>query len=395
MSIQKRVRKKGSVYVVHYYDTDAKKYVNKSFDRKTDATAFESIVNLAKRRGELALLDAGTETLNEFIAEWWERHGERFLAPVTQKTYRAFFKRFISPKLGTMQLRRITPSTVVSLRDHVLDESGDETARVTIALLQGVLERAVEWERIQINPVKAVKKPARIRSTRARALDPGHIERLVGGLDDRSRILIYLCGYGGLRPGEALGLEWGDIGTNVLSVSKSVSLGEVGGTKTGVSRMVRLLPSLAQDLNRFRLASGTRTGRLVTRADGQPWKDHDYRNWRKRTFQPAWAKLGGGVQADLYGDNGTDHERADSSLRVYDLRHSFASLLLHEGRNPAYIAEQMGHSIQTLLSTYIHIIEELRDAAPKSADELIKEARASTGMRIAGLDLRSTNEVSS
>jgi hypothetical protein len=51
------------------------------------------------------------------------------------------------------------------------------------------------------------------------------------------------------------------------------------------------------------------------------------------------------------------------------------SLLFVEGINPAEIAEQLGHSCQMLLSTYTHVIEELRRGERHSAEALIKQAR--------------------
>jgi len=36
--------------------------------------------------------------------------------------------------------------------------------------------------------------------------------------------------------------------------------------------------------------------------------------------------------------------------RPYDLRHSFASLLLHEGRSVIYVARQLGHDARLTLS---------------------------------------------
>src|SRR5437588_9141199 len=48
----------------------------------------------------------------------------------------------------------------------------------------------------------------------------------------------------------------------------------------------------------------------------------------------------------------------DPVPRTYDLRHSFVSLLLAEGRQPVWIAQQAGHSLAVLLSTYAHLIEE-------------------------------------
>ena len=48
----------------------------------------------------------------------------------------------------------------------------------------------------------------------------------------------------------------------------------------------------------------------------------------------------------------------------YALRHSFASLLLHEGRSVIYVARQLGHDARLTLSTYGHVIDEL-DEAPQ------------------------------
>ena len=54
--------------------------------------------------------------------------------------------------------------------------------------------------------------------------------------------------------------------------------------------------------------------------------------------------------------------------RPYDLRHSFASLLLAEGRQPLYVARQLGHSVAVLLSSYAHLIDEYEDAQHIDAD---------------------------
>ena len=69
--------------------------------------------------------------------------------------------------------------------------------------------------------------------------------------------------------------------------------------------------------------------------------------------------------------------------RPYDLRHSFASLLLHEGRSVIYVARQLGHDARLTLSTYGHVIDELDDAPRIDAEAAIAEAR---GM-LAGTEL--------
>ncbi|MGZ4193610.1 MAG: hypothetical protein ACXVRW_14245, partial [Solirubrobacteraceae bacterium] len=80
-------------------------------------------------------------------------------------------------------------------------------------------------------------------------------------------------------------------------------------------------------------------------------------NWRKRNFARALRALA--IKA-----------------RPYDLRHSFASLLLHEGRSVIYVARQLGHGAQLTLRFYGHVIEELDDAPQTTAETAISEARA-------------------
>jgi integrase len=63
------------------------------------------------------------------------------------------------------------------------------------------------------------------------------------------------------------------------------------------------------------------------------------------------------------------------AVRPYDLRHSFASLLLHEGRSVIYVARQLGHDARLTLSTYGHVIDELEDAPRIQAEDAIREAR--------------------
>ncbi len=158
-------------------------------------------------------------------------------------------------------------------------------------------------------------------------------------------------GYAGLRPGEALALTKADIGKRSVSITKAVSLGEVGATKTKVDRVVPLLAPLAEDLAHIP------DGLVVPRSDGEVWRDHDWRNWRKREWRPACERVG------------------ISGVRPYDLRHGFASLMLGEGRNPIEVASMMGHGVQVLFSTYAHEIAELRGAAPMSAEDRIATAR--------------------
>jgi integrase len=360
VSIEKRQRRKGTVWVVWYRD-DLGRSRNKTFDRKSDAEAFEAKVKLLKRSDELADLDAGKEPLEEFVAEWWTLYGERHLKPKTRKQYRDLLDRFVLPDLGRLPLRKITPRILETWAAE-LEASGvpGPTLRKTLGMLQGIFERALAWGRVKSNPVKSVKKPAAGRKRLIRALSPKEIEDLRAALPRLpDKTLISVLGYAGLRPGEALALTWGDIGEAAIAVDKALSLGELKGTKTERVRSVPMLRPLVQDLAEWRFASGRPgDGALVFPAsDGRHWREDTYRNWRRRIFTPAAKAAGLGA------------------IRPYDLRHSLASLLFAEGRNPAEIAEQLGNTIETLMSTYLHIIEDLRGQRPQKAENVIRKAR--------------------
>ena len=97
-------------------------------------------------------------------------------------------------------------------------------------------------------------------------------------------------------------------------------------------------------------------------SSGTFWRATDWRNWRKRIYKPV---------ATAVGIDGA---------RPYDLRHAFASLLIHEGRlSVVEIAAQLGHNPTVCLDTYAHVMAEERGGEHVSAEEQIVQARAGFG----------------
>lgn len=62
-------------------------------------------------------------------------------------------------------------------------------------------------------------------------------------------------------------------------------------------------------------------------------------------------------------------------LRFHDLRRTFASILINGGCEGPYVAEQPGHSVEILYSTYTGLFEARDGAQRKRAAEAIKAAR--------------------
>jgi integrase len=145
-----------------------------------------------------------------------------------------------------------------------------------------------------------------------------------------------------------------------LLIEQRVAAGAVRrSTKTRQNRTVRLLGPVAQDLLEYRLWSGSPAADalIFPGSSGKPWGDSALGNWKARAFRPA---------RDAAGAKGAT---------PYTLRHSFASLLIWEGRPITYVAAQLGHSPAMTLRTYAHVFEELEDSERTSAEEAIRGAR--------------------
>jgi integrase len=354
-----------AVYRVRYRDAAGNRR-SREFDSPEDALDFRAQVRLLRRQGDLSALDAGHERLADFAAEWWELYAGRHLSVSTLETYKSIWNVHVNPRLGHLELRQITPLALEQFAAELADDGvGAATIRKAMSMLQGMLGRAVAWNKLRTNPAPAAKKPSAPRQRAIQPLAPAAVERLrrrllqnpAHGLRDAT--LISVLAYAGLRPEEALALGWSHVRFNTLLIERKLVRGQlVAGQKNKRTiRTVNLLRPLADDLRAYARHAG-RDGLVFPKPDGGPWLDHDFRNWRKRVFRPAAEACG------------------LPALRPYDLRHSFASLLIHEGKPLMEIAEQLGHSVETLLRHYAHLIAEMAGQPPISAERAIQDARA-------------------
>jgi integrase len=206
------------------------------------------------------------------------------------------------------------------------------------------------------------------RRDEVQALSPATVEAMRAALGVRDAALLSVLAYAGLRPGEALGLRWGDIRERTILIQRSISLGEEADTKTRQHRTVRLLVPLAADLRSWRMAAGRPSDdQLVFPSNhGQPWTLAAYQSWRRRAFRRAM------------------HAAGLAHARPYDLRHSFASLLLHEGRSVIYVARQLGHDARLTLTRYGHVMDELEASPRIEAEAAIIAARQRFGQSAPG-----------
>lgn len=308
----------------------------RSFDRKKDAQKWESQMRLAKR-GYGVHVDPIT------VQELWERWRDSHLKPKRAKAtlvnYEWIWNKQIKPKLGGVQAQRLCHDPQLLddwYADRVADGAKPASLRKSMVILQGVMKAGVRWRLVPFNPVQGMEKPS---ANRERFVTPPSREQvweIINLLDaPDEKVFVGLMGFAGLRPGEAMALQWSDIREKTILVDKALdSAGVVGATKTGAIRTIPLNDDLRLVLA---LADRTDSGGAVL-----PHFRHDrYKGWARTRYARAARKA-----------------LTVEKVRPYDLRHAYASRLIHEGCVIPMVALAMGHSQQMTLRTYSHLFAE-------------------------------------
>jgi len=351
-------RKASGEWAVRWRDAGGRNR-QRTVGRRRDAELLDSELRRRRRLGSLAQLDAGGESLDDYVADTFTPAHIAPLAPTTQRQYAYLYDRRISPALGACALRDLTPDMIASWQGELLAAGvGRESIRKTATLLSAILQRATESERIIRNPARLVRPvPPAEQRREVRPLSPSEVERLRARLGPRDATLVSVLAYCGLRPGEALALRWRHVGERVLTVHARKTR-----RHSTRPRTVPMPGPVAADLAAWRLASGgSREEDPVfpdaTGARGQ----ESYKSWARRTFAPAVAAAG-----------------LPAGTSPYTLRHSCASLMLHEGRSVIEVARRLGHRPSLTTDTYGQVIDELAGAGHVDAERAIREARAAS-----------------
>ncbi len=339
----------------------------RTFTHRKDAERFAAEIERRKELGELVLFDQANRRVEELAAEWWRRHAVPNLAEWTRRGYKPLLANHIQPRLGFYKLREITPEVIADFRaDLEAAGVGRHAVRVSMVILQSMFKHAIRWRWVPgPNPVQQVEKPSGRRERAIVCLAPAQVEAIRTALLERDKLyaatMVSVIAYQGLRaPEELLAIEVRHVRARTLLVEQRNIDGEiVAGQKVRGfhPRAIDLLEPVKRDVSEYLLATGIRSGLLFPRADGRPWRSHDWKNWTRRVWHAA--RKGAGIE----------------SLPPYDLRHACASLQVRAGLSIPELAEQMGHSPAMTLNTYSHVIRELKGEPVVSAEEQVERAR--------------------
>jgi integrase len=240
------------------------------------------------------------------------------------------------------------------------------TVQYTHAVLQRALKQAVRWSMIPRNICEAVDVP-QVRREEIQPLNAEQARRLLRTTSgERLEAFFVLAVHTGMRPGELLGLRWEDVTlgdtSGILQLNRALSAGELATPKTKGSR------------RRIKLSTGSARALKAHRK-----RQLEEMMQRPRLWQDQGLVFPSNVGTPLSHRNVVRSFKAllrrsglPTSVRLYDLRHTCATLLLSRNVHPKYVQELLGHaSISQTLDTYSHIIEGMDGGVTDAIDEAL------------------------
>jgi integrase len=324
------------------------------------------------------------QTVQQYMEDWLERVLRPRAKPRATESFGTISRRHIFPTLGRIQLAKLTPQHVQRLLDEksktITDASGKvkqkglsaQTITNIRTVLRSALAQALKWGLVHRNVAALVSAP-RISRKKITPLDADSARAFLAAARGHRFEAMFLTTLTlGLRRGEVLGLRWQDLDLDArqLRVAQSLQRLKTGSTdmgrktelratetKTdGSQRTIALPDSVVAALKSQRARQAEE--RLVA---GPKWQDAGL------VFT---TPLGRGIEPILlHRAFKAILEKAGlpTTLRLHDLRHSAASLLLAQGVPPRAIMELLGHqSISTTMNLYAHVMPAMmREAADK------------------------------
>jgi len=343
-------------------------------------------IELARLISELengGFVEPQSLTVAEYLGKWLASQKGSNVSAKTYERYEEICDRHLTPALGQYRLQKLQPMQIQSYYTEAqktgrLDGKGGLAARTVLhhhRILRQALQQAVRWRLVSINPADAVKPPRPPRRE-IQTLTEQETAILLDGLSGtKFYVPSVIAVTAGLRMGEILGLQWGDIDLDkgTLSVRRTLERTRQFGlrlkepkTKRG-SRMV-MLPQITIDVLRqhrleqaqSQLRLGLRLGDyslIISTLTGDPTNP--------RTFTSGFTLKYASIQK----------KTGIPRITFHGLRHTHATQLLAAGIHPKIAQERLGHStIATTMDLYSHVTETMQEDAALRVDEALRSA---------------------
>lgn len=291
----------------------------------------------------------------------------RGLAPRTISDYKKIFEGEILPFFKTTSIQDLTPMDVNRFLKHLEQNGKKNYSRKYYQQLNEIGQYALHLGYISINPCSQVEAPKQAQKE-AQTYEPEECRKIIAALNayrlTEWRAFFMISLYTGMRPGEVIGLNWTDLDGDTITVQAgSVQLkGEhtkrTDRPKTKKSVRKILLPDVV--VSALKLWKTKQATYRIQFGSAWPEPDAMFTNDlgnRIRSATPArrWTIF--------CKENGIRH------LRLYDLRHTNASLMISQNLSVRDVSARLGHAqTSTTLNIYAHAF---MDANQRATDAVM------------------------
>ena len=360
-TIRRRHLKDGTVRYDARYRA-AGRQVEKTFRRKRDAEAFLDKASAAVRDG--SYMEVRPSLMRDVFSAWGEDLETRVklgeVRASTASTYRCNLAVHIEPVLCDYRSDRLTARAMAKWRAGLASKvDGGEMSPKSFNNVFTLARQILTWARhpaqghLAHDPLVGQKR-LRLKPKEAEYLEDDDMTALLKAAADQpeANAVIHLGLFAGLRRSEIFGLQWGDIADGEaelggrIRVRRAAVDREITPPKTDNRNRVVDVPQRVLDVLATHRATCPPMGAgfIFRTRTSMPV---DPGSWYKRTFTKV-----------------RDRAKLRSSIGLHSLRHTYASLLVHQKESPKYISRQMGHySVAFTMDTYGHIFEETRTEA--------------------------------
>jgi integrase len=312
-------------------------------------------------------------SVGAYLTERWLPGQKGRLRATTLASYEQLICSHVIPTIGAVQLQKLTAEDLDALYATLSETHRPKTVRNIHGTIRKALSDAEPKGSVQRN-VADLADPPKLSAAPKRDMriwTGPQLRRFLGLMEShRLHPAYFLAANTGMRRGEILGLRWGDVdlAAGRLSIRRAlVSVGyklSVSDVKTDQGRRsidldgptVAILRSWRARQLEERLAIGSRHedhGLVFARPEGTPL----HPDYFSQTFDRAVARSGLPV------------------IRLHDLRHTHASLLLAAGVPVKVVSERLGHSTPSFtMSVYQHVIPGMGADAARLFGELIGDS---------------------
>jgi integrase len=307
-----------------------------------------------------------TPTVTNFLTHDWLPRREAEVKVTTFSTYQTLTKAYIIPHLGHLRLDQLTPRRLEDFY-KTLQESGGTGARSkeqrplssksvnnVAGLLNKALRDAVRWDLLSTNPSTAAIKPS-AASKEMRFWTPAQLNTFLNeSKDDRLHAVLVLAGQTGMRRGELLGLTWDKIDldnqkvtidtTRLIAGSKVVTQPPKSRNSIRTLSIDQETSDLLRQLKRRQRIEQLTLGRGLNESDAFLVSDPLGRPLHPNTFTRYFKLL--------------VKRLGLPSIRLHDVRHTYAVAARRAGITTKVISRRLGHSDITITQRiYDHVME--------------------------------------